>query len=214
MQGQAIKLELKSCAEPCPGSHSCLTGLLKQRSGARQLGRKGVIDKEPELPNLFNAVQKGLIRHCGICDGYEVIDHKIAVIGHGETGLREALFLRTYTSDITLLSLGQPLNLDDANRRKMAAAGIKSIEEPVSHVATAGAKIVALIVNGQGLFKFDTLYSALGCAARSGLACAVLDDRSCVVIDAHQRILSRICSWLEMSPRALIRSVSLWGKPP
>lgn len=150
----------------------------------------GVIDKEPELPNLFNAVQRGLIRHCGICDGYEVIDHKIAVIGHGETGLREALFLRTYTSDITLLSLGQPLNLDDANRRKIAAAGIKSIEEPVSHVATAGAKIVALIVNGQGLFKFDTLYSALGCAPRSGLAGAlgaVLDDRNCVVIDAHQR---------------------------
>ncbi|MBN4668407.1 NAD(P)/FAD-dependent oxidoreductase, partial [Pandoraea nosoerga] len=37
----------------------------------------GVIDKEPALPNLFDAVQKGLIRHCGICDGYEVIDHKI-----------------------------------------------------------------------------------------------------------------------------------------
>jgi thioredoxin reductase (NADPH) len=34
----------------------------------------GVIDKEPALPNLFNAVQKGLIRHCGICDGYEVIE--------------------------------------------------------------------------------------------------------------------------------------------
>ncbi|MFX8231060.1 hypothetical protein ABTL16_19905, partial [Acinetobacter baumannii] len=68
----------------------------------------GVIDKEPALPNLFDAVQKGLIRHCGICDGYEVIDHKIAVIGHGETGLGEALFLRTYTADITLFSLGEP----------------------------------------------------------------------------------------------------------
>lgn len=150
----------------------------------------GGIDKEPELPNLFNAVQRGLIRHCGICDGYEVIDHKIAVIGQGEAGLREALFLRTYTSDITLLSLGQPLNLDDASRRKMEAAGIKSIKEPVSHVATDGTKIVALIVNGQGLFKFDTLYSALGSAPRSNLAGAlgaVLDDRNCVVIDPHQR---------------------------
>lgn len=78
----------------------------------------GVIDKEPALPNLFDAVQKGLIRHCGICDGYEVIDHKIAVIGHGETGLGEALFLRTYTADITLFSLGEPLRLDSAQRQK------------------------------------------------------------------------------------------------
>jgi len=47
-----------------------------QRRSARTktvLLAAGVIDKEPDLPNLFNALQKGLIRHCGICDGYN--DH-------------------------------------------------------------------------------------------------------------------------------------------
>lgn len=56
-------------------------------------------------------MQRGLIRHRGICDGYEVADKKVGVIGYGRTGLGEALFLRQYTEQITLLSLGRPLNL-------------------------------------------------------------------------------------------------------
>ena len=149
----------------------------------------GVIDKEPELPNLFNAVQRGLIRHCGICDGYEVIDHKIAVIGHGENGLGEALFLTAYTRDITLLSLGQPLNLSVQSRLRMKSAGIKCVEAPVLHVATSGPKIV-LTMKGHDALTFDTLYSSLGCSPRSDLAVrlgAAVDERKCVVADEHQR---------------------------
>lgn len=149
----------------------------------------GVIDKEPELPNLFNAVQRGLIRHCGICDGYEVINHKIAVIGRGATGLGEALFLKTYSPDITLLSLGQSLELTSADQMKMQSAGIKIIEDPITNVVTEGAKILALNIKGQDL-AFDTLYSALGCAPRSDLAAALgaqLDDKKCVIVDEHQR---------------------------
>ncbi len=40
----------------------------------------GVIDIEPALPDLFHAVQRGLIRHCPICDGYEVTGENIAVL--------------------------------------------------------------------------------------------------------------------------------------
>lgn len=110
---------------------------------------------------------------------------------HGEAGLGEALFLRTHTPDITLLSLGQPLELDGATRRKMEAAGIECMDDTVTHVATTdGAKIITLTVDGHGPLAFNTLYSALGCAPRADLARAlgaVLDDRSCVMVDAHQR---------------------------
>ena len=39
----------------------------------------------------------GLIRYCPICDGYEVTDKRVGVIGTGDHGMREALFLRGYT---------------------------------------------------------------------------------------------------------------------
>jgi thioredoxin reductase (NADPH) len=42
----------------------------------------GVIDDEPALPQLRQAVRRRLIRHCGICDCYEVIDKKVGVIGY------------------------------------------------------------------------------------------------------------------------------------
>lgn len=53
----------------------------------------GVKDIEPKLPNINDAIRKGLIRHCPVCDAYEVINKKIGVIGEGQAGLKEALFL-------------------------------------------------------------------------------------------------------------------------
>ena len=195
MRSQAAKYGARTIADTVSHLERLPDGVFEATIGGVPLSAKtvllatGVIDKEPALPNVFNAVQKGLIRHCGICDGYEVIDHKIAVIGHGETGLGEALFLRTYTSDITLLSLGEPLRLDRAQRRKMQDAGIKSVEEQVTQVKTDGDKIVALTMNGFGTLEFDTLYSALGCVPRSslvrGLGAAL--DNHCVIADEHQR---------------------------
>lgn len=89
----------------------------------------GVIDIEPELPDVRGAVRRGLLRHCGICDGYENIGHRIGVIGHGRGGFGEALFLRTYSDDITLMTTGEPLDLTPGERARMTASGMKAVEE-------------------------------------------------------------------------------------
>lgn len=171
-------------------------GIFVARVGARDILARtillatGVIDEEPELPNLMDSVQRGLIRHCGICDAYEVIDHQVAVIGHGSTGLGEALFLRTYTSDITLFSLGRPLGLSHDELQRAEAAGIKLIDETVAEVIVEHGRIRALRLQSCSCHSFDTLYSALGSVARSGLARdlgAVLGKDGCVVTDQHQR---------------------------
>lgn len=171
-------------------------GLFVAKAGDRDVQARtvllatGVIDEEPELPNLSQAVQRGLIRHCGICDGYEVIGHKVGVIGHGESGMNEALFLQVYSSDLTLLSLGRPLNLTGEHRRRLEAAGIAMIEEPVAHVACGGDRIDKLTLRDGRVLAFDTLYSALGSTARSALARdlgAALDGKNCVIADPHQR---------------------------
>ncbi len=45
----------------------------------------GVADIPPRIPKLEEAVQRGLIRYCPICDGYEAKGRKVGVIGV-ETG--------------------------------------------------------------------------------------------------------------------------------
>lgn len=149
----------------------------------------GVIDLEPQLPNLHQAVQRGLIRHCPICDGFEVIDHRIGVIGHGTDALGEALFLRsTYSRDVTLLTLGEPMNLEESEARRMAEAGIRAVEEPVIEVHTESGRIAALTTASGERLTFDTLYSALGTVPRTGpvtglgVRCSP-DGR--LVVDAH-----------------------------
>ena len=150
----------------------------------------GVIDREPELPDLPDAVHRGLIRHCGICDGYEVIGHRVGVIGLGGSGLHEALFLRTYTNNVTLLSFKQRLVLSEDELRTAQAAGITIIEDAVASVTVEGDRIRSL-ATGQGVsHSFDTLYSAMGSKARSDLVCGlgtVLDENGCVATDEHQR---------------------------
>jgi thioredoxin reductase (NADPH) len=64
----------------------------------------GIVDDRPDLPGLDEAVAKGSIRYCPVCDGYEAIDQRIGILGQGEDASSKARFLRTYSNDVTLLS--------------------------------------------------------------------------------------------------------------
>ncbi|MES2536100.1 MAG: NAD(P)/FAD-dependent oxidoreductase [Pseudomonadota bacterium] len=130
----------------------------------------GVVDIEPDLPGVTDAVRQGYVRHCPICDGFDVIDQKIAVIGHGDHLFREALFLRHYTGDLTVFSLGRDLALSDGQKRKLTDDGIHMIEEAVAQVCIDHGRIAALRGLSGKTHYFDTLYSALGTTVRSALA--------------------------------------------
>ncbi|UEM22052.1 NAD(P)/FAD-dependent oxidoreductase [Skermanella mucosa] len=148
----------------------------------------GVIDDQPRLPNLFDTVQRGLIRVCPICDAYEVIDTKVAVIGHGRDALGEVLFIRGYTSDLTLLTLGTPMNLTADDRAKLSDLGVAIVEEQVERVTEEAGRITKVILKSGTELAFDTLYSALGTLARSTLAGqlgAEMNNQGRLVVDSH-----------------------------
>ena len=150
----------------------------------------GAIDIEPALPGVLDAVARGLIRHCPICDGYEVIDRKIGVIGWGGKCAGEAAFLRTYSSDVTLLSLGRPLELSEDERRSLDLNGVQLEEEPVGRVVFATVGSVAVQFASGRERTFDTVYSALGTKVRSDLATklgADADSDGALLTDTHQR---------------------------
>lgn len=92
----------------------------------------GVEDIEPELPNLDCAVRRGLIRHCPICDAYEVIDQKVAIIGYGRCCIREVLLLRAYTAGLTLLTLGRKVDISAEEQRALLECDVRVLDEPVS----------------------------------------------------------------------------------
>lgn len=147
----------------------------------------GMIDVEPGLPNFKDAIKQGLLRHCPICDAYEVIDQKVGVFGQGDAALKETLFIRTYTDDLTLINLGNDNKLSEQNRKLLYEANIQLIEEPIVEVQVADKRITGLKLASGEVRCFDTLYSALGSLVVSGLAIqlgAECDDTGNLVVNA------------------------------
>jgi thioredoxin reductase (NADPH) len=150
----------------------------------------GAEDIEPGLPNLEQAIRRGFVRHCTICDAYEVIDRKVAIIGYGKCRIREALLLRVYTADLTLLTLGKELDIPPADKEALRGAGIRVIDEPVSEISVEGDAIAAWRMMSGKVHRFDALYTALGMRMRSELARelgAEHDEDGALIVDSHQR---------------------------
>jgi len=150
----------------------------------------GVINNRPDMPEALHdeALARGLLRYCPICDGYEVTDQPVAVIGTGGHGLREALFLRGYTADVTLIAPGAAHTLEPAQRAALAEAGVRVIDGPTGDFELGGDRI--RMDSAAGVLSFASIYPALGSAIRSELGVALGAETSsegCLLVDAHQR---------------------------
>lgn len=150
----------------------------------------GVVNHAPAMaPEVHDAaLARGLLRYCPICDGYEVSDQKIAVIGTGERGHDEAIFLRMYSRDITLIAPEGPHELDHEAARMLKEAGIALRDGPCGPLRIEGDRIVIPV--GDEAMAFETAYPAMGSVIRSELAImlgAEATEDGCLVVDDHQR---------------------------
>ena len=163
-------------------------GGMEQIAARRVVLATGSVDIEPDLPDMPNAIQRGLVRYCPICDGYESRDSKIAVIGYGAHGIGEAVFIaRTYSRDVTLLTLGQALELNPEQQARLDEHDIKIVESPVESLEIENDRISAVHMGGKE-HRFDVLYSALGLKYRSDLAISLgaeHDPSGGLIVDSH-----------------------------
>lgn len=145
----------------------------------------GIVDAEPAMPGLRDALSHGAIRYCPVCDAYEAQNQRIGVLGHGRDAVAKAKFMRTYSCDVTLLNVdGAAEDCTQALRgMNVATAG------PVIGLRRDRDKIAALLAQGS-IAPFDVVYPALGCDVRSDLATALgaaTNDVGCLTVDEHQR---------------------------
>lgn len=163
------------------------SGAIKARS---VLLATGVTNRRPPMDEALHddALKRGLIRYCPVCDGYEVTDKKVGVLGSGRNGVAEAVFLRGYTDDVTLIAPDRALSVSSADRLALEDAGIKTVDGPAEAVAIAQDSIT--VDTAEGHFTFDSVYPALGSDVHSQLAEMVgarLGEDGCVGVDAHMR---------------------------
>ncbi len=148
----------------------------------------GVTDNPLPLPGLEDAVARGLVRICPVCDGYEVIGQTVGVIGYDDHCAREAIFLRTYSDDVAFIHIGRE-RLPAATRKALAKARVEIIESAIGRVIIERRRITAFDLGAQEPRRFDVVYSALGFTPRTALAVelgAKLDGGGRLVVNAHQ----------------------------
>ncbi|MER8710298.1 NAD(P)/FAD-dependent oxidoreductase [Mesorhizobium sp. M1088] len=152
----------------------------------------GVVDILPDLPGATDMIQAGVLRLCPICDGYEAIDKRVAVIGPAEHAVKKALFMRTFTQDLTLL-ITDPSEPSPQERTKLKRAGIKIGVCRPNAVCATGREAVVELIDGATL-SFETIYPAMGSTIRSRLAVELggcCDKAGNLVVDSRQRTAVR-----------------------
>ncbi|HEX7261509.1 MAG TPA: FAD-dependent oxidoreductase, partial [Luteolibacter sp.] len=123
-----------------------------------------------------------------ICDAYEAVDRRIGVLGSVATAAKKALFLRTYSREVVLLSIDAPKPLDREVLALLSNTGVKIVKGVVD-VERSGDSISAVLANGER-YRVDVLYPALGAAVRSQLAVelgARCTEDGALIVDEKQR---------------------------
>lgn len=148
----------------------------------------GVADVPPDMPHAREALDKGLLRYCPVCDAYEASGKQVGVYARDEGGVGEALYLRHFSPHVTLfLQEGEP-GLGAAARERLRAGGVGWEPEPVCAIRAAGLQVA--LRHGDRETLCDTLYCALGVRVHSSLAQqlgARADAQGYLEVDRHHQ---------------------------
>lgn len=134
----------------------------------------GVVDRLPGIEGIEAAILASVARICPICDAFEAIDRRIAVLADGPLGDREVRFLQTYSQDVTLLSL-------ETARGDGGAVRLEDLLFDGGQLAVRR--------TGVPETRYDHLYLALGCASQTELAIrlgARQDESGSLLVDSRQ----------------------------
>lgn len=152
----------------------------------------GVLDRQPDVASSMDmraATLAGLVRWCPVCDGYEALDRNVGLIAPVECGPAHAIFLRSYSRQVTWIVSSGDETLAAPERRRLRDVGIHIQETPMAAMRVVENQIAVDFVDGSQS-AFDTLYPMLGITAQSSFATALgadCDENRELIVDAHQQ---------------------------
>ena len=188
--GAALRQERVEALERAADGSFVLTCATETITAQCVLLATGAEDVQAPIADLDGAIRRGVVRHCPTCDAYEVRDRRIAILGAGNCRMQEATLLRSYTAELTVLSLGRRLEVADDERAALESAGVHLVDEPVAELIAEAAGVCARLAQSGQVIRFDTIYTALGLRGRSELAHrlgAEHDEDGMLIVDGDQR---------------------------
>ncbi|MFN7027189.1 MAG: NAD(P)/FAD-dependent oxidoreductase [Pseudorhizobium sp.] len=149
----------------------------------------GLEDNLPPLEDASGLVSSGYLRICPICDGYEIANRPVAVIGATLRAIAEARFLKTFSSKITIVTFGETPEWDEDAAESLREEEIDVIVEPLLRFSKTSTGEVNLQFNGGNRLDGVVLYTALGVRPRSQVAAqlgVLLEEDGRISTGPHQ----------------------------
>lgn len=148
----------------------------------------GIADTGLPVENWREAVACGAVRLCPVCDGFDVLDKRIAIVSSDVNPVGHALFMRTFSASVTLFERDQ-VRLDAGQRAKLEQANVRYILSPLKGITMSGSMTPVLHTDDGEDHEFDVVYPMLGETARSDLAQSLgarTSDCMELEVDQHQ----------------------------
>lgn len=128
----------------------------------------GVTDHLPEVPGMKELWGTG-VAHCPYCHGYEFSGRRLAVFSVGKASVHQALLIRDWSEDVTLLTNGAD-GLTDEERGRLEARRVKIDETPVSRLIVKGSELAAVAFADGRRVPFGGMFTGPRCSLSSPLA--------------------------------------------
>jgi thioredoxin reductase len=150
----------------------------------------GVRDRLPDIPEIERYYGASVF-HCPDCDGYEVRDRRIGVIGWGKRVAGFALKLLQWSGNVTIFTDGHGREWSKEHQSKLLAECIEVKDEKVISLVGREAQVEAAVLSTGERVPLDALFFTIGversCLLAEGLGCQVDDDHPNVVVDEHRQ---------------------------
>lgn len=158
--------------------------------GRRIVLAYGVRDKLPDIPDL-ERYYGGSIFHCPDCDGYEVTDKRVAVIGWGKKAVGLALKLMQWTDQLTVLTHGHEREWTKEHTSKLLSHGIGIKDEKITALEGEGGIVKAAVLSTGERVAVDAMFFTIGversCMLAEELGCEVDDKKPNIIVDDHKQ---------------------------
>lgn len=122
----------------------------------------GIMDRHPDVPNVYHWAGFS-IYYCPDCDGYEMTDKRVVVVGRGNAGPSSAQTLLMWTSNLAVVNVDPAQPISAHWREAMAAANISIYESPLKEFVGEDRYTIEQVVLQDGtVIPSEKVFSALG----------------------------------------------------
>jgi thioredoxin reductase len=199
-----VQVEAADAARDGEGFVVTLADGTRERA-RRLLLASGVVDQLPAIDGLAGLWGRGVF-NCPYCDGWEVRDQPLAVLGADQRALQLTLHLTRWSDDVVWCSNGPlPAPLEEAGRAQLAARGVRLHQDPIVRLEGADGQLARVVFASGGPLERRAVFLHPPTRQRSDLpgqlGCVLLEDGSVSVGDFGQTSVPGVFAAGDMARR-------------